>query len=183
MDDARFDSLAKTLASRSHRRLAARALLGSALGVLAFADAEAGRSGACRPACAECQSCDEGRCRRKKGKKRCKPGACVQAGNGSGCQNNPCKECQNGECVDKANGTACNGPGKCFGGTCNQPPSCTSVGGSCNLLSDSCCSGDCSAPIGGTCQASSIGERCRTESDCGIIAFCNAQFRCQLIFS
>jgi hypothetical protein len=200
MDDARFDTLARFMASRADRRVAAPALFGSVLGLLTFTGADAAKSGNCTPACPECQSCDKGTCKRKKGKKRCRPGTCVPVGNGTGCggdpckacqngncaskgngdscENNPCKTCQNGACASKENGTACNGAGKCHNGTCNQPPNCLSAGASC--FGGNCCSGNCEV----TCFKSALGFPCRTEADCAgnpLLVFCGSDFTCQMI--
>jgi hypothetical protein len=62
METTRFDAIAKAFGSSATRRRALAALFGGTFGSLGFADAEAAKSGACRPACTVCQMCIKGKC-------------------------------------------------------------------------------------------------------------------------
>ena len=78
MDPNRFDAITKAPVSQTNRRRTLSLVLGGALGLLGWAESEAGKSGKCKPACHECQYCKKGTCKKKNGKKTCKPGQ-VQA--------------------------------------------------------------------------------------------------------
>jgi hypothetical protein len=73
---------------------------GAAMGRGEGAGAEA-TSGACRPACGACQTCQRGTCRRKNGRKRCSRGRCLAASTGTACtlSSGGSGTCQNGACV------------------------------------------------------------------------------------
>ena len=104
MDSRRFDQFARIIGATSSRRVVSRLIGGLALGgpavLLGSAVGEAAKSGNCNPACAACQACAKGKCKKKHGKKKCKPGTCVAVTNGTACGNNPCKTCQGGACVN-----------------------------------------------------------------------------------
>jgi len=197
VESERFDRLSRVIGSDSSRRAIARVLtglaLGGSVGLLGRAEGEAAKSGTCLEACPTCQVCQQGKCKRKHRKKKCKPGlcvagpdggtcgnsvckvcqggACVNAANGSTCDNNPCKECQGGACANKANGTACNGTGQCLNGTCNTKPTCLGTGADCTqAMAASCCSGVCKGD--NHCQNSGTGSPCLQTSDCITPAKC-----------
>jgi hypothetical protein len=113
MDATQFDNMAKALRSLTTRRLTLGALLGGALGLPGLADAEAAKSGTCKPKCEECERCKKGRCRKTKhGKKRCKRGTCQPRADGTTCQLNAvCSggscTCVNGACAIDVPGVAC----------------------------------------------------------------------------
>ena len=65
MDPTRFDALARRLVSPETRRGLLTILTGGGIGALAVTDAAAGKSGACKPACAACQTCKKGKCKKK----------------------------------------------------------------------------------------------------------------------
>jgi hypothetical protein len=173
VDPKQFDAIARLLVSAANRRRALRALLGGAVGVLGVRDAAA-RNGACEPACGDCGTCQKGTCKKKRGKKRCKPGVCLPNPNGGACENNPCKSCQNGQCTNRATGTACqNNPCKeCRNGTCSnktngsgcqnnsckecQNGTCVNKAGNSPCTGGLCLDGSCNPPTG--CR--SLGQQC-----------------------
>ena len=113
MEDTRFDDMAKALGSRTSRRLTLSALLGGAIGRLGLDEAEAAKSGKCKPKCDECEKCDKGKCDKKNGKKKCKKGKCKPKAAGTPCTlaTGSGGACCNGTCVniktDKSNCGAC----------------------------------------------------------------------------
>jgi hypothetical protein len=100
MEADRFDTLTRTLATAGSRRRALVATLGGALGMFGLVHSdEAQAGGKCRPACDECQTCKQGRCRRTRHGKKCK----------------------NGTCHPVRDRTPCSGGGFCQSGTCAFP--------------------------------------------------------------
>jgi hypothetical protein len=177
VDSKQFDAVAKALVSGAHRRDALRALVGGALGIAGLWEVEAAKTGNCSPACAECNTCKVGKCKKKRGKKKCKAGVCEPNENGSACQNNPCKECQGGKCVNKAGNSACTTGGTdglcTANGTCNTKPGCSiPVQGACNQGTAVCCGGQaaCTAiglpPAGKCLTPGASGSPCLAPSDC-----------------
>jgi hypothetical protein len=147
MDPRHFDDITKALVTETSRRQTFRALLGGAAGILAVVDAEAG-SGRCAPACGPCATCKKGTCKKKRGKKRCKPGKCIL----------------------KPDDTTCDSTGKCLNGTCNPPPGCSSLGQLCTPPDQGdCCGPVCTAfgPGTGLCSLPApIGSSCNVNIDC-----------------
>jgi hypothetical protein len=211
VEDTRFDHLAKALGAPKTRRLTLGALLGGALSVLGLVEAEAARSGKCKPKPNECQTCKKGKCRKtNSGKKKCKKGKLLSKANGTACSVGSCQSgtcittgggdgggcpvCQvrqGGICVNAPAGTTCNGTGKCTGsGTCTPRPNCATKGVFCLLaVASACCSDTCAAETifqtSGTCAKSALGEPCITNADCNegleILAVCGANFTCQSV--
>lgn len=169
MDSRRFDQFTRIVGATSSRRIVSRFLGGLALSgsaaLLGVGTGMAASSGTCKPACPTCQTCEKGKCKKKHGKKKCKPGTCIPVSNGTACGDNPCKTCQGGACVNAGNGTPCNGTGQCLNGTCNARPTCLSTGADCTpQTAASCCSGVC---LGNNhCQNSQVGQPCLQTSDC-----------------
>lgn len=194
MENTRFDAMAKTLGSLTTRRLTLGALLGGALGRLGLADANARKSGKCKPRCAECEKCDKGSCRRKNGKKRCHKGKCKPKPAGTPCTTFAGGACQNGTCLnlqaDEANcgslGTACEPTQVCQAGSCFPKSTCpatltvfcptafgTSCGSSCwcnqssegNIVCVNLAGSFC-APPGGTATPCTTSATCPPGSAC-----------------
>lgn len=131
MDAIRFDALTKVLIAETSRRRTLAGLLGAALGVLGFGgndDADAAKSGKCKNACSTCQFCKKGKCKKKDGKKRCRPGMCQLKANGTWCASGAA--CQDGTCL------CSNGQESCGDVCCNQ------------LLGFVCLNGTCRCPVG-----------------------------------
>ena len=87
MDANRFDSIARLLVARKSRRRALGSVLAAALAISTWRPdhAFARKSGRCNPACPECQNCLLGRCKKRKGTKKCKRGKCQPAADGVPC--------------------------------------------------------------------------------------------------
>lgn len=169
MDSRRFDQFTRIVGATSSRRAVSRLVGSLALGgstILLSANAsEAAKSGNCNPTCPACQACAKGKCKKKHGKKKCKPGTCVAITNGTGCDSNPCKLCQNGACVNAADGSTCNGTGQCLNAVCNAKPTCLGTGADCTQqTAATCCSGVCRGDD--HCQNSQDGQPCLQTSDC-----------------
>lgn len=123
MDGNRFDAFAKSITSTTNRRRALFALVGggvAARGLDTPGESWAAKSGNCRESCGVCEVCLKGKCKRKNGKKRCKPGTCVLQPGLSECPGgqirNPltCGCCQsNGQTCSQGAGNLCCSEG-CF---------------------------------------------------------------------
>lgn len=175
MDNDQFDQLARIVGARPSRRAISRAVAGLTVGapfaLLGLAPVDARKSGKCIPACPVCQACQQGKCKKKHGKKKCKKGVCQPLADGAACANNPCQVCQGGTCVNKANATACNGTGQCINGTCIARPTCLGTGIACTQENPVvCCSGVCRND--NHCQNSGPGNPCLQTSDCITPAQC-----------
>ena len=170
MDETRFDDIAKALGSLTTRRLTFAALLGGVLGGLGLSDAEAKKSGKCKPACTACTTCKKGKCQKKNGKKRCKKGKCKPKANGTLCS---VGTCQNGTCsclglqqtcisaVECCANTTCGHPVGTQGDRCCQPGGTPCPSGS----GTTCCTGICdTATLQCFCKA--IGQTCDSNSQC-----------------
>lgn len=147
MENSRFDSLARIVGANSSRRAFAQIVGGLVIGGVAtgagLRSSEAAKSGKCKPSCPACQVCQNGKCKRKHGKKKCKAGTCLPVSNGS----------------------ACNGTGQCLNGSCNAKPTCLGTGQDCTAgTASSCCSGVCRGD--NHCQNSQVGQPCLQTSDC-----------------
>src|SRR3712207_1016646 len=93
MDAARFDALSRSLIVAGSRRQTLAAVLSGALGWHALVHpgvASAARSGRCKQPCGECERCQKGACKKRNGKKRCKPGRCVAEANDAPCAGGSC---------------------------------------------------------------------------------------------
>jgi hypothetical protein len=158
VDQDRFDAWTRRIASRSHRRAAAKLLTGGALGAVfaafgltaATAGPDCGADGA---PCKKKTDCCSGACKRKKGKKKGK-----------------CQPCQAACCRD----ADCTGGKRCQGGTCTCPDGQVDCAGTCRQCcgdghctgGKTCQGGNCACPSGkhdcaGTCM------NCCNDADCG----------------
>lgn len=146
MDPTRFDALARKLVSPETRRGILTLLVGGGISVLEVTDAAARKSGACQPACATCQTCEKGKCKKKNGRKRCKKGRCQPAGNGTTCATGG-GLCQNGVCTCPSGTTLCDDV--CVN-TAIDARNCGSCGTRCQL-NGSCSAGICGCN-NGTCM-------------------------------
>lgn len=162
MDGSSFDALTTRLVDRgTQRRQVLRGLGLGALGVLGVAvlpeqeDVRAAGKG-CRTDCGPCATCQPGTCKRKHGKKKCRPGACVPRGDGA----------------------PCSGTGQCLSGTCNPRPTCAPRFSSC-IPDGDCCSGICQYfdMALNNCLAGPAGTPCYADGDCES-ASC-VGYRCQ----
>src|SRR5215213_1982299 len=110
MDADRFDTLVQQLGLLGTRRRTLGALLGGALTLrgLAVPGDVAARSGKCRSACDECETCKKGKCKKQNGKTHCKRGTCKPKPDGTACSSG--RVCQGGSCVC-VSGTEFCGPG------------------------------------------------------------------------
>jgi hypothetical protein len=163
MNPERFDTLIRALPSRTSRRglipLLGAFPLGGTLGSLPGPAGVIAKSGTCKPACGVCQTCQKGKCSKKRGKKKCRPGVCRLA----------------------ANDTACNGTGKCASGTCNPQPTCTQSPAACTTDDPTVCCSDVCIPVGfgnvGFCLQGEPGKECITNGDCFSVSCIG--YRCQ----
>lgn len=159
MDESRLDRIARVVGACTDRRGFTRILTvliaGGVTASTGVGSSEASKSGKCKPACGACATCQPGKCKRKHGKKKCKPGTCTVL----------------------PNGTVCNGSGQCLNGTCNAQPTCLGTGQPCTAGQvNSCCSGVCRGDD--HCQNSGNGQPCLQTSDCITPAKCIG-FVCQ----
>jgi len=148
MDGTTFDQLIKSMATTRVSRLTA--LRGLAVGAVAAIagvdfraeDAEAAKSGKCKPKPNECQTCKKGKCRHTNNGRKCHRGKLRPKANGTLCS---IGQCLNGACVAATPGP---GPGPASG-PAPVPGGCTS-------------NADCPGRIciGGVCRG---GEACTTE--------------------
>ncbi len=92
----RFDALTKVVAPLTTRRAALAIVAGLGFGARELTEADARKSGKCKPRCGECERCKKGDCDKKDGKKRCKKGKCKAKVNGTGCAGG---SCQDGNCI------------------------------------------------------------------------------------
>jgi hypothetical protein len=201
MDQHRFDALAKLVGSGATRRGALALLAGLGLGSLSPTGTEAAKSGKCKPACTECQTCNTGKCRRKNGKKRCKKGTCEPLPNGTACaspngatgatcQNGTCT-CPtlcNGTCVDtqsdEANcgtcGKVCGTNQVCQRGFCFPKAACPATQvGACipaQMLCGVACG--CGRSTEGNVVCVDIAVSCEAAPPCATSADCAARFAC-----
>jgi len=157
MVDTTFDDWTKAFGTLTSRRLTVGALLGGALAHagLDHAGATAGhqshrrragteaKSGNCNPACGTCQTCQTGKCKKKRGKKKCKPGTCVPASNGTTCTTSGGGNgsCQSGSCQLICSGGQTNCSGVCTD-LQTDPNNCGACGHSCGVI-PSCLAGIC----------------------------------------
>jgi hypothetical protein len=152
MESARFDAVTRALAQGRSRRATLLVTLGAVLGASGLdVSEEVSAGGACNPVCGECQQCDKGKCRKKHGKKRCKPGLCTSVANGTGCA---AGACVNGICTNlKTDETNCGSVGNACGATqiCQE--------GVC--LSKS----NCPATLAATCNGGIPATSCGTSGD------------------
>ena len=161
MDSHRFDAFARMLTDGRSRRGLVRLLAGLALGVLVSSRPEESwaESGKCKKKCGPCQKCDRGKCEKKNGKTRRKPGKCKPKANGTPCTSGVC---QDGIC-DCAPGQ------QRSGGVCATPPNCVGQNQLCTQGVTSCCSNTCFDPCVScepACACSTTGEACNTSADC-----------------
>jgi hypothetical protein len=149
MDESRFDALTR-LVERGARRQVLRALGmgvlgGLGLGAIPAMDAAAAKGRGCREDCGPCATCQPGTCKRKHGKKKCKPG----------------------RCVPRADDSSCAGSGRCLNGECNPRPTCAPRNENC-IPDGDCCSGICSYfdMALNNCLAGPGGTPCYEDDDC-----------------
>ena len=149
MDDARFDTLTKSLTRRPLLRFLAGALIGTSAPLLGDREVAARcrrrpcRNGTC-PGCCTSRGC-------------CKPGTTPKAcgTGGEACTTMP--EC----CTDND----CSGTLECSGGVCAQRPDCVGFGASCATVD---CCGECGPNT--QCRCGTVGRPCHNlDFDC-----CNA---------
>jgi hypothetical protein len=157
MDDARFDTLTKSLTRRPVLRFLVGALVGTSVPLLGEREAAARcRRGPCRNG--TCQGCCTSRdC--------CKPGTSRKAcgTGGEACTSRP------GCCTDNDCGSL-----RCSGGVCAQNPGCTGAGSPCPTLPHQSCCGECFASLPMNCLCSSgMGRPCQSKADC-----CDADAAC-----
>jgi hypothetical protein len=151
MDDIRFDTLARSLASAGSRRRALAQVLGGLTVVGLVRPDAAAAAGTCKPKCDECETCKKGSCHKTKHGKVCKKGKCKAKANGLACSTGLC---QSGRCVasctdDRKNGSE---TGVDCGGTC---PNKCGVGQGC-LGRPDCASAICTSGICQTCTTSGL---------------------------
>jgi hypothetical protein len=162
MDHTRFDALSRAVSTTPSRRAALTLLAGLGLGRLEQADAEARKSGKCKPTCGECEKCKKGDCDTKNGKKKCKKGKCKPKANGTACATGTCQAGRCVFCADKPDFTDCGGGNQCSGGVCATPPTCR-VGGEPSCAE--CCPGiTCDASD--HCACAPAGAPCRSSRGC-----------------
>lgn len=151
MDGTQFDTLVRRGAAGGGRRRLMRVfgagLLGGFGNLAVEQPAPAASAGkGCREDCGPCGQCEPGKCKRKRGKKKCKPGVCVT----------------------RDNGAACGNSGTCQNGNCSQTPTCRAAGQACAKVGG-CCSGFCieatGVPLSG-CGRGAAGARCYVDNDC-----------------
>jgi hypothetical protein len=186
MDGKQFDTLARSLIRETNRRRTLLVALGGALTLgraLNLDDVDAAHSNKCRPACADCQFCKVGRCRKKRnGDRSCKLGKCKVKADGA-----PCTLtggfCQAGTCTCGAGTEACGGAcvATCAAGTQARNRAtcacCAVFGQFCPnptatpLPNPLCCSGVClpvNPPAGiGLCAPGTPGTPCSVGGNCG----------------
>jgi hypothetical protein len=154
MEADRFDTLTRTLATAGSRRRALVATLGGALGMFGLVHSdEAQAGGKCRPACDECQTCKQGRCRRTRHGKKCKNGTCHPVRDRTPCSGGGF--CQSGTCDCPL--------GMQFCGTCVNPKTNRAHCGSCGVVCAAgkvCCNGTCAFPNGTENCCVAAGEIC-----------------------
>jgi hypothetical protein len=183
MDGKQFDILARSLVRETNRRRTMLVALGGALTLgraLNLDDVDAAHSNKCRPACADCQFCKVGRCRKKRnGDRSCKLGKCKVKADGA-----PCALtggfCQAGTCTCGAGTEACGGacvatcpaaapvrvPATC---SCCQIPLVNCPNPTMGPLpSPICCSGVCNpfVPPVGLCAFGGAGTPCIAGANC-----------------
>jgi hypothetical protein len=176
MDANRFDFLAKVAGTGATRRTALSLLAGLGLGpyTLTLREAEARKSGKCKPKCNECEKCKRGDCDKKNGKKRCSKGKCKPKAAGTPCTVFPGGACQNGTCVnlsaDEANcgslGTACGPTQVCQTGSCFPSSTCAAT------TTSSC------GPSSTVCNASGPPNSCTCSRSTEGNVVCVANFNC-----
>lgn len=160
MDGNRFDAFAKSISSTASRRRSLGALLGGGIAVFGLAkpdEAWSAKSGKCRETCGPCEACRKGKCKRKNGRKRCKPGTCELLPGLS--------ECPAGQVRNPTTCGCCQANGQ----TCEQG------GGNPGNL---CCSGGC-FDIGERtiCRGLPAGRRCEFGAQCQS-GVCSSQGEC-----
>ena len=157
MDGDRFDTLAKSVVSTTNRQRFLAALFGggvAALGLASPDETSSARTGNCKETCGLCEACRQGKCKRRNGKKRCKPGICE-----------PRRDLDECSAVDVRDQLTC-GCCQVLGQPC--VPGCN----------NRCCSGTC-ADIGGVffCLGLIEGKSCRFGAQCQS-GVCNSQGEC-----
>lgn len=150
MDGSHFDALTRMVDRGARRRQVLRTLGMGVLGGLGLhaipvIDAEGAPGKGCREECGPCATCQPGKCKRKHGKKKCKPGTCVP----------------------RADGHACDGTGLCLNGVCNPRPTCAPRNENC-IPDGDCCSGICQYfdMALNYCLAGPAGTPCYEDDDC-----------------
>jgi len=161
MDGSQFDALTRLLDRGAQRRQVLRSLalgvcVGLGFSVIPRMEAVHAAGKGCRKDCGPCATCQTGTCKRKQGKKKCKPGTCVP----------------------QADGTSCDGTGLCLNGMCNPRPTCAPWNASC-IPDGDCCSGACAYfdMALNFCMAGPAGRPCYENDDCEL-ASC-VGYRCQ----
>jgi hypothetical protein len=111
----------------------------------------AGKAGACKKRCAECATCEKGKCKKKGGKRRCQPAKCQAQKDGTSCAGGTCRD---GACLPNPSPDPPPDPPSACVGQCASTMGCGAdgCGGSC---------GRCAANA--TCQ----GGRCVCTPSCG----------------
>ncbi len=172
MDAERFDSLTRSVTVSGSRRRALAAAFGGTLGLLGLPhpdDAATAKSGKCKPTCGECERCRKGDCKRKNGKKRCRPGKCTPTAERTACGSGGV--CQGGSCVCASGTEPCDGAcvATCGTGETRNPVTC----GCCktNLQSctpngnnPACCSAVCAGSVG--CAGLAGNSPCQFDAQC-----------------
>jgi hypothetical protein len=177
LDDHRFDALARAL-SAPHSRRALGTILAAVMLLRGLApdDAAARKSGACQPACTECTTCTTGKCKRKHGKKKCKPGTCAPIADGAACSGG--RTCQGGRCGCSDGtivcGQSCCPPAQlCQAGACVCASGTPLCGQACCRADQVCQGGTCGCPAGqeacgGACVPACLaGDQARNPVTCG----------------
>jgi hypothetical protein len=166
MDGHRFDLLSKSLATRDSRRSTLQALAASVLAIglggLGLEDASA----QCKPEGKKCKKsgqCCSGKCKGKKGKKKCRCRALKEPCTGTTGDNTCCGDllcstsaCEPGNRCCRPLGESCSSTCDCCsqGAQCVSGECCLGEGGLCGFVGDAgCCPGlFCDAASGVTCQ-------------------------------
>jgi hypothetical protein len=156
MDEPTFDRLTRSLTLAGSRRGALGGLL---IGMLSLVGTQTEHVAAKKKPCPPCKKRKKGKCRGTLPNGT----ACT----GGACQGGRCIAATPGPCDGLANDALCSGgTGRCLNGSCNPPPPCKAVAGTCTIGSD-CCTGTCRDADGSCRGFAPDNAACRADADCG----------------